>query len=121
MATQSPQQLADQLFAKRPEQSMGALAAAREGVKEFVGEMFPGLKNAGPQIMTELKHQLGQGAHELAAALFNGSAFVMYPRGAGKDDPAKDGPGIHGPGQGQDHAQQPDAPTQQHTRGGRGM
>lgn len=42
-----------------------------------------------------------QGAHEAAAALFNGNAFVMYPRG--KHD---DGHGVHGQEQeGQQHAQ----------------
>ncbi len=28
----------------------------------------------------ELKHQVSAGAHELAAALFTGQGFVMYPR-----------------------------------------
>lgn len=37
-------------------------------------------------IGSELKHQGQQGAHELAAAIFSGSAFVMYPR-QGHDDP----------------------------------
>jgi len=31
---------------------------------------------------TELKQMGTHGAHELAAALFNGSAYVMYPRGS---------------------------------------
>jgi len=36
--------------------------------------------------------QMGaHGAHELAAALFNGGAFVMYPRGSREDT------GVHGP------------------------
>jgi hypothetical protein len=29
---------------------------------------------------SELSHQVEAGAHELAAALFNGNAFVMYGR-----------------------------------------
>jgi hypothetical protein len=33
----------------------------------------------------ELTHQIAAGAHELAAALFNGNGFVMYQRD-GKDD-----------------------------------
>ena len=39
----------------------------------------------------EVKHLGEQGAHELAASLFHGSGFVMYPRagkeGQGVDDP----------------------------------
>jgi hypothetical protein len=127
MATPNEQALADQLFAK-PEPSMGAYQAAKEGIKEFVANMYPGLKDAPKEIWAEAKHQLAQGAHELAAALFNGNAFVMYPRG-GKDDHAKDGHGVHGPDQGQDlgHHQgqdqgmQHESPTQQHERGGRSM
>lgn len=57
----------------------------------FLDNLKEGLSNAGAEIGAELKHMGAQGAHELAAALFNGSAFVMYPRG-GHDD----GPGIHG-------------------------
>jgi hypothetical protein len=47
-----------------------------------------------------MKQQVAFGAHELAAALFNGSGFVMYPRG-NRDDHGKDGHGVHGPEQGQ--------------------
>jgi hypothetical protein len=40
------------------------------------------------EVGEELKHQGSMGAHELAAALFNGSAFVMYPRqGNAVEDP----------------------------------
>ncbi len=90
-------------------------------MKEAFLAIAPGLKDAGPEIATELKQIGAQGAHELAAALFNGSAFVMYPRGAGKDEH-----GVHGPEQSQDHAQdnqgmQPESPTQEHERGGRSM
>ena len=46
------------------------------------------LSNAPAEIGAELKHQPGAGAHELAAAIFNQSAFVMYPR-AGVEDPAQ--------------------------------
>ena len=34
----------------------------------------------------ELKQMGAHGAHEASACLFNGSAFVMYPRGS-HDDP----------------------------------
>ena len=37
----------------------------------------------------EFMHKMEHGAHEASAALFNGSAFVMYPRGASHDDPNK--------------------------------
>ncbi len=116
MATQPQQELAEQLFAGRGEPSIGAL----EAVKEAFLAIAPGLKDAGPEIATELKQMGAQGAHELAAALFNGNGFVMYPRG-GKDEH-----GVHGPEQSQDHAQdhqgmQPESPTQEHERGGRSM
>jgi hypothetical protein len=52
---------------------------------KLFGQIKESLSNAPAQIGAELKHQAGQGSHELAAALFNGSGFVMYPRG-GKDD-----------------------------------
>ena len=38
------------------------------------------------EIGAEVCHQVAHGAHESAALLFNGSAFVMYAH-AGKDDP----------------------------------
>jgi hypothetical protein len=34
------------------------------------------------EVGQELKHQASAGAHELAAAIFNNNAFVMYPRQA---------------------------------------
>jgi hypothetical protein len=49
-----------------------------EGIKAIM----PGLSLSKilSDIGEELKHQGSMGAHELAAALFNGQAFVMYPR-----------------------------------------
>jgi hypothetical protein len=76
----------------------GLAAAAREGIG-----------NAGPQIGTELKQMGAHGAHELAAALFNGSAFVMYPRGSREDH------GVHGPEQPQEMAK--DGQEQEQHRG----
>ena len=39
-------------------------------------------------IRSELKDMGAHGVHEMAAALFNGSGFVMYPRGTGQvEDP----------------------------------
>jgi hypothetical protein len=75
----------------RQAKSMGALEAAREGIQAVA----PGLSLE--KMWNDIKHEAVQqaqhGAHELAAAINNGSAFVMYPRG-GKDDH-----GVHGPGQ----------------------
>jgi hypothetical protein len=49
---------------------------------EEIAETFKAIMKEGLEDMKdEAKHQLGQGAHELAAALFRGSdGFVMYPR-----------------------------------------
>jgi hypothetical protein len=58
-----------------------------------------------------------QGAHELAAALFNGNAFVMYPR---HGNAAREDQGVHG--QQQDIPNQAQAAQdhqQQQERGGR--
>jgi len=61
-----------------------------EQLKEGVQSVAPGLslsKILG-DIGNELKNQAAHGSHELAAALFNGSPFVMYPRTKeGKEDP----------------------------------
>jgi hypothetical protein len=53
------------------------------------------LGNAPREIGAELKGMGAHGAHELAAALFNGSAFVMYPRG--KHDDSVHGPQVEAP------------------------
>jgi hypothetical protein len=72
------------------------------------------LSNAPAEIGAELKHQVSAGCHELAAALFNGNSFVMYPRG-GRDDHA-----IQGPEHGLDNKAM-EQPTQQQERGGMSM
>jgi len=71
------------------------------------------LANAPAQIGAELEHQVGAGAHELAAALFNGSGFVMYPRG-GRDDH------LQAPEHGLDNKAM-EQPNQQQERGGMSM
>ena len=54
-------------------------ADIKENIKEgFTLDSF--LKGVGKEIDNQIKH----GAHELASALYTGSAFVMYPR-AGND------------------------------------
>ena len=55
-----------------------------ESLKDATTEMLPGLKTLVPEMMTELRQMGAHGAHELAAALFNGQAFVMYPRNGEK-------------------------------------
>ena len=62
--------------------TMGAIEAAVEGVKEAVKAFAPGLtlKDILQDVGAELKSMGAHGAHELAATLFNGSSFVMYPR-----------------------------------------
>jgi hypothetical protein len=68
---------------------MGAAAAAIEGVKEAVKAFAPALtlKDILQDIGAELKEQAQHGSHELAAALFRGDAFVMYPRTNQADGP----------------------------------
>src|SRR5579871_3224261 len=102
------EELAQELFGGE-QQSKGAL----EAMKATILAIAPGLKNFGQDLKEELAYQAQAGAHELAAALFNGSAFVMYPRG-GNDDH-----GVHGPEQAPDHGLGDQA--QDMGRGGRGM
>lgn len=68
---------------KAGEQKIGAVEAVKEGIQAVA----PGLslREIFSDIKSELKDQLAHGSHELAAALFNGSPFVMYGRG-GRDD-----------------------------------
>ena len=107
--TEAEQALSQQLFGGQ-QQSMGAMGA----VKEALLTIAPGLKDFVPEVKAELKQMGAHGAHELAAALFNGSAFVMYPRGTKDDQPsheqAQDGQGM-----------QHDTPGQHMERGGRSM
>lgn len=45
---------------------------------ESTTDLTPGLQNFGPEIGAELGRLGRQGATELAAALFSGSAFTVY-------------------------------------------
>ena len=80
--------LARQMF--EPEQPVGAPEAAKRGVQA----VLPGLSwsKFKREVGAELSHMGKLGAHELAAALFSGSAFVMYPK-AGQEGPEA---GVHG-------------------------
>lgn len=70
---------------KPGEQQVGAIEAAKEGIQAVA----PGLslREIFSDIKAEMKDQLAHGSHELAAALFNGSPFVMYGRGGQDDGP----------------------------------
>jgi hypothetical protein len=82
-------------------------------IREAVQSNFPGLdgQKMGQDLGNEIVQQTQAGAHELAAALFNGSAFVMYPRGT------RDDHGVHGPEKEQPTPPQQRQPEQE--RGGR--
>ena len=64
---------------KAGDQQIGAVEAVKEGIQAVA----PGLslREIFSDIKAEMKDQLAHGSHELAAALFNGSPFVMYARG----------------------------------------
>jgi hypothetical protein len=91
--TPEEQALSEQLFGGQ-QQGKGATEVVKEALKEFRDEMYPGLTwdKISSDLGKELNQQVAHGAHELAAALFNGSAFVMYPRSSGKDDHGNQGP-----------------------------
>ena len=70
--------------AKAGDQQIGAVEAVKEGIQAVA----PGLslREIFSDIKAEMKDQLVAWVlHEAAAALFNGSPFVMYARG-GRDD-----------------------------------
>lgn len=74
---------------KQDPKTMGAIEAAVEGVKEAMQAFAPALtlKDILQDVGAELKQMGAHGAHELAATLFNGSPFVMYPRQHDVEDP----------------------------------
>ena len=77
---------------KAGDQQIGALEAVKEGIQAVA----PGLslREIFSDIKAELKDQLAHGAHELAAALFNGAPFVMYGRGGRDDTPQHGSPEV---------------------------
>lgn len=46
-------------------------------------------RDVAHDVGSELQQMAAHGSHELAATIFNGSAFVMYPRGS-RDDHSVD-------------------------------
>src|SRR5690349_18313406 len=91
----SPQEAAKLFKVEKP---MGAMDGSTQGIKEGmtaygqgIASLFKGAVNVA--YGQEMKGFVAHGAHESASLLFNGSAFVMYPRNAnGKEDH-----GVHGP------------------------
>jgi hypothetical protein len=86
------------------------LQAAREG-PEKQRTLGDALKDFGKFALDalysgEMKSFVGHGSHEIANMLFNGSGFVMYPRGSHDNGPEKG---------------QENEPEKQHERGGIGM
>lgn len=74
----------------KQERPIGTLEAIKEGVQAVA----PGLSldKILSDVGQELKQQMAHGSHEMAAALFRGDAFVMYPR------EGKEAAGLHGHG-----------------------
>jgi hypothetical protein len=89
-----------------------------EDMKAAAKPALPGLdlKAALQSVRSELRQAGTHGAHELAAALFNGNAFVMYPRGGKEDNAASQEKG-HGLPQEADKSHQRD----EQSRGGMSM
>jgi hypothetical protein len=89
--TKREQELSKQLFGGQ-ERSTGALEAIKEGLTAFRDAMYPGLTwdKITSDLGKEVSRQVGAGAHELAAALFNGNGFVMYQRDGKEDQPAQE-------------------------------
>ncbi len=58
------------------DQPVGAVQAAMEGVKEVGGI----LKEIGGKLWDAMTPIVDHGAHEAAAALFRGDAYIMYPK-----------------------------------------
>ena len=58
-----------------------------------MSKILPGLSLGKilSDVGTEVKHISAQGSHEIAAALFGGSGFVMYPR-AGQEGQSVEDP-----------------------------
>lgn len=109
--------------AKQPEQQT-ALGAARDGVVEGVSAFVKGIGKAFDLAQSPgIGDAWNQGRSEIAAALFNESAYVMYPRaeknlqgGTNNPSPEVQSPEIT-PSQEQPHQEQ----HQEQSRGGRSM
>lgn len=62
-------------------ESMGAVQALREGISEGVGAFLSAAKEVGGQIWDGVAPMANHGRTEMAAALFQGSHFIMYMKG----------------------------------------
>jgi hypothetical protein len=68
------------------QQSLSAMQALGQGLKTAIGSYAGALVDV--VYSQEMKEFAAHGAHEAASAIFNGSAFVMYPRSAhSREDP----------------------------------
>jgi hypothetical protein len=77
-------------------ESLSAIQAVVEGVQSVA----PGLSLSKilSDVGEELAQQMQHGAHEAAAGLFNGSSYVMYPRGDhGGNDQTVEAPAVEAP------------------------
>jgi hypothetical protein len=89
---------AARLFADNRSGVEGLGDALKAQAKVEVQELFSGLSRMATEIGTELKHQTVFGAHEAAAALFRGDAFVLYPKNGNEgSEQENQGHGLHGP------------------------
>jgi hypothetical protein len=107
--------LAEKLFGAGKEAMQTAVEGFTAGMQGYMEGVKQGVDAAYSDGM---KHFAAHGAHELAAALFNGnqggSAFVMYPRGVKAD--AQHMEPEHGL-----NGQAMEQPKQQQERGGMSM
>jgi len=69
-------------------QSITATEAVTEGIKEGVGAFLGGVATVAGTLFEGMgqaaDHLIPLGASEIAAGLFNGSGFVMYPHQVGQ-------------------------------------
>lgn len=109
--------MAEEVFER---QSMGAMEAVGLGLAEGITAFAKGMGEVVSAAVdvaysNDMQHVVGQGAQEIAAALFSGNdhAFVMYPRSGNSNE---------GPEQTQSQEVQPSQEMgQEMERGGRGM
>jgi hypothetical protein len=96
------------------DQQIGAVEAVKEGIQAVA----PGLSLRAifSDLKAEMTEQLAHGAHELAAALFNGSPFVMYGRGGHDQEPQNGSPEVQ-----QQERDRGEIQQQERDRGGREM
>jgi hypothetical protein len=68
-------------FAELAKPQVTVVSAVTEGIKVGLGAFVGGFFDVLQSVPKEIKDMANHGRTELAAALFNGSAYVMYQRG----------------------------------------